>query len=185
MSKFVTIIQDSSYRIKGLIDNMLDFASGHLGDGIVLNRETELSLADTLHQVIAELNMVWPDRTIEVHIDLHTPVNCDAKRIAQLFSNLLSNALIHGSPDKPVSIQAFCTNNEFNLSVANAGESIPVATIEQLFQPFSRGEIKPGQQGLGLGLYIAQEIARAHGGIIEASSTSLEIRFTLRFPLIA
>ena len=59
----------------------------------------------------------------------------------------------------------------FELSVANAGEPIPPAAMERLFQPFFRGAARPNQQGLGLGLYIASEIARAHGGTLDVTST--------------
>ncbi|EGF90832.1 histidine protein kinase AsgD [Asticcacaulis biprosthecium C19] len=70
-----------------------------------------------------------------------------------------------------------------NLSVANSGDPIPQAAIARLFQPFTRDEIRPSQQGLGLGLYIASEIARAHGGQLEARSDQNETRFTFRMPL--
>ncbi|HLM57572.1 MAG TPA: ATP-binding protein, partial [Pyrinomonadaceae bacterium] len=77
---------------------------------------------------------------------------------------------------------ARCGDDGFELSVANLGEPIPPATVGRLFQPFSRASEGPGQQGLGLGLYIASEIARAHGGSLDVSSTSEETRFTFRIP---
>ncbi len=103
-------------------------------------------------------------------------------RIGQLLSNLVGNALTHGATDKPVQVGASTVGDRFELWVANKGDPIPPSTIERLFQPFFRVAARPGQQGLGLGLYIASEIAQAHEGTLEASSTPEETRFTFRMP---
>lgn len=180
--RLANIVQDSSYRMKALIDNILDFARGRLGEGITLNKNKDEQTEKMLKEVITELSIMWPERTIDVKLSLAKPVNCDGKRLAQLFSNLLGNALTHGKKDKPITVRAASFDDEFILTVANSGKKIPEAAIERLFQPFSRGEVKPGQQGLGLGLYIASEIAKAHGGNITVSSTSYETMFTLTIP---
>ena len=75
------------------------------------------------------------------------------------------------------------TEEQFELAVCNAGNPISAAAMERLFYPFSRGEVRPSQQGLGLGLYIASEIAKAHGGTIDVTSTPELTCFTLRMPL--
>jgi signal transduction histidine kinase len=111
------------------------------------------------------------------------PVHCDGRHIAQLFSNLLGNAFTHGSKDSPVIVRISSGTGGFLLSVSNAGKKIPDAAMERLFQPFSRGEVKPGQEGLGLGLFISSEIARAHGGTLDVMSTNDETVFTFRMPL--
>lgn len=181
--RIAQIIKDSTFRMKGLVDNVMDFAHGRLGGGIVLNRSTKNDVAVTLKQVISELATAWPDRIIETEIDLPQPVDCDTQRIAQLFSNLLSNALSHGSAEAPVRVQAKITGGEFVLIVSNAGAKIPTAVQERLFQPFMRGgDDRPGQQGLGLGLYIASEIAKAHGGTLHLISTHEETSFILQVP---
>ena len=100
-----------------------------------------------------------------------------------MVSNLLANALTHGSPEKPVRIRAGSNGAELELWVANGGEPIPPGAMGKLFLPFFRGEARPSQQGLGLGLHIASEIAKAHGGVIEVRSTSEDTRFTFRMPL--
>jgi signal transduction histidine kinase len=181
-TRVANIIQDSSYRIKGLIENIMDFASGRLGGGIVLNLHDHEPIKDTLQQVITELQVIWPDRVIESQFTLTEPVICDNKRIAQLFSNLLSNALAHGRADTVVKVDVASGDGKFRLSVTNEGKKIPAVAMERLFQPFSRGEVKPGKQGLGLGLYIASEIAIAHGGNLAVISTSEETVFTLIVP---
>jgi sigma-B regulation protein RsbU (phosphoserine phosphatase) len=124
-----------------------------------------------------------PDRTILAAIDLDGPVDCDRIRIGQLLSNLLANALTHGAADRPVTVRAEARSGVFELSVANAGEPIPPAMAKRLFLPFFRGAGRPSRQGLGLGLYIASEIARAHGGALDVASTAQETRFTFRMPL--
>lgn len=110
------------------------------------------------------------------------PVNCDAARIGQLFSNLLGNALTHGSADRPVLVEATTQGGTFVLSVANAGDPIPTAYLEALFEPFSRPNANAGRQGLGLGLYIASQIAAAHGGAITVASSEVETRFSFKMP---
>src|SRR5262249_41921397 len=104
-------------------------------------------------------------------------------RIAQLFSNLLGNALTYGAPREPIRVCGLTDGGSFELSVANAGEPIAPATLKRLFHPFARGGAKGNLQGLGLGLYIASEIARAHSGKIDVTSTPAETRFTFRMPL--
>lgn len=180
--RLAQIAKDSSYRIIGLIENVLDFARGHLGDGIGINADFNPNMEEPLNLVITELQSVSPNRKIIVNYDFNEPVYCDSKRISQLFSNLLGNAITHGEPDSPIKITASSHNGEFKLAVSNGGERIPDAAMDQLFQPFSRGEVKAGQQGLGLGLYIASEIAKAHKGRIDVISNDEQTSFTFRFP---
>jgi signal transduction histidine kinase len=185
--KVLALMQQSVARMSGLIDNVLDFARGRLGEGIILVRQPQ-ALEPVLAQVIAELHAAYPETRIETAFDLTQRVNCDSSRIAQLFSNLLANAISHGSAERPIRISAATRDGAFELSVANAGEPIPAAAREKLFQPFHRlppsDDPQQGSlQGLGLGLYIVSEIARAHGGTIEVASVPDETRFTFRMPL--
>ncbi|MGN7990413.1 GAF domain-containing sensor histidine kinase [Pedobacter sp. 22226] len=180
--RIAKIVKDSSFRMNGLIENMLDFASGRLGEGITISRTPDEDLEKLLIQVVDELKTIWPSRSIEVKFNFDHPVNADGKRLAQLFSNLLANALNYSPADSTVEITAFSTGEEFNLCVANKGKQIPAAAMERLFQPFSRGEVEPSQKGLGLGLYIASEIANAHDGTLDVSSTPEKTCFTLHIP---
>jgi signal transduction histidine kinase len=179
----VRVMQNSIARIAGLIDDVLDFARGRLGGGLPLKRDADAPIEPVLTQVISELRAGWPDRAIDARFALPDPVNCDPARLAQLFSNLLGNALTYGAAEAPVRVTARTDGVSFELSVANSGDEIPSATLAQLFLPFSRGKARPNQQGLGLGLYIASEIARAHDGRIDVSSSPEETRFTFRMPL--
>jgi signal transduction histidine kinase len=177
--RLANIIQDSSFRITGLIENVLDFARGRLGEGITLNIKENAALEATLAQVITELKAIWPNRSIDIEFKLREPVKCDAVRIAQLFSNILGNALTYGKADEPVTVKVLSQNGKLNLSVANCGEKIPDTKMARLFQPFSRGSEENSKDGLGLGLYIASEIARAHHGELNVTSTDEQTCFTL------
>ena len=178
----VALIKRSAARMTGLIENVLDFARARLGGGLSLNRSADAGLGETLEQVVAEARTAWPDREVRSEFDLSRPVNCDGARLAQMFSNLLANALTHGAPQGPVLVRARSDVDAFELSVSNLGEPIPPETIKRLFQPYTRASDRPGRQGLGLGLYIASQIARAHGGTLEVESTPDETRFTFRMP---
>jgi signal transduction histidine kinase len=175
------VMQNSVRRIAGLIDDVMDFARGRLGSGIVIHRATQ-PLEPVLRQVIAEVQSGDPWKRIDAKLDLKLPVNCDAARIGQMLSNLLGNAVSYGAADKPIRVVAETGLQQFELSVANTGKPIPKETLERIFLPFSRGTSE-NREGLGLGLYIASEIARAHGGVLSVSSTAAETRFTFRMPL--
>ncbi len=177
------LMRDSSRRMLALIDNLLDLARGRLGGGLTLSRDANEPLDSVLRAVIAELSAIHPGRSVETTVQLTEPVNCDRARIAQLFSNLLGNALTYGAADQPVRVRAFSDARNFELSVANAGEPIPAAALEHLFHPFYRSAVHQNREGLGLGLYIAHEIATAHGGTLQVKSTSEETCFTFRMPL--
>jgi sigma-B regulation protein RsbU (phosphoserine phosphatase) len=179
------MLQGSVSRMSVLIDNVLDFARGRLGAGIPLNLQANIALTPVLEQVVSELRTGMPERAVETDLRLTLPVRCDPSRIGQLLSNLLGNALTHGARGKPVRVHADTDGGELTIWVANGGDPILPAALERLFQPFFRGEVKPSQQGLGLGLYIASEIARAHGGTLTATSNSQETRFTFRMPVAA
>jgi len=147
-----------------------------------LNRQPIL-LEPVLYHIVAELRTAWPERVIETDFRLEDPIDCDAPRLSQILSNLLANALTHGSPDGPVHVNAFLEENVFELSVSNSGKPISSAALERLFQPFTREDIRSSQNGLGLGLYIASEIARAHKGELTVTSTEEVTRFKFRMPM--
>jgi signal transduction histidine kinase len=176
------LMQRSIDRMSKLIDDVLDFARGRLGSGISLRREANEPVERILDQVTTELRSIHLDRTIKTKFEVTQAFNCDPQRIGQLFSNLLGNALTHGSPNAPVRAFAAIKDGRFELSVANAGEPIAAEAMARLFQPFYRGTAKHSQ-GLGLGLYIASEIARAHGGTLDVSSSDRETRFTFCMPV--
>jgi sigma-B regulation protein RsbU (phosphoserine phosphatase) len=181
--RVLDMINTTVTRMSDLIDNVLDFARGRLGGGITLSRDANRPLEPVLEQVVDELRTASSRRVIETSFEITDPVNCDRTRIGQLVSNLIGNALTHGAPDQSVRVGAKTEGDAFKLWVANAGEPIPAAAMEKLFEPFFRGNVRDSRQGLGLGLHIASQIAQAHGGRIDVTSTPDETRFVFTMPL--
>lgn len=169
-------------RMSGLVENVLDFARAKMGAGVTIDPQPAGHLEQALRHVVDEMHARAPERDIRLSFDLAVPLVLDVPRVTQVFANMLSNALRHGAEDTVVRVSARSDANGFALAVANAGPPIPPAIRERLFRPFSRGEARPGQEGLGLGLYIVSEIARAHGGTVELSTDAHETCFTFRLP---
>jgi len=178
-AKIIQVISRSAQRMHELIKNVMDFARVRLGGGILLDKKL-VSLTPLLAHVVDELKIIWPKREIITDFGADDLVECDPNRVTQLFSNLLANAITHGAQDKPVYVKTFLKDGVFELSVSNPGNPIPRDHIKKIFEPFTREDIRPSQQGLGLGLYIASEISSAHGGELIATSTEEETRFTFR-----
>lgn len=178
-SKMVQLIMRSSSRMAELIGNVMDFARTRLGEGMLLDWQLA-DLTPVLVQVVEELQTIYPKSDIQIEFELDEPVYCDPARIAQLLSNLVANAITHGSSGAPITVKAIHRESIFELVVCNSGNPIPPDHIERLFEPFTRQNSRPSQNGLGLGLYIASQITRAHNGKLSATSTEKETCFTFR-----
>jgi sigma-B regulation protein RsbU (phosphoserine phosphatase) len=175
------VLKNSSSRMNELINKIMDFAQVKMGSGLVMEKkQTDVTIL--VSQIIEEIRLAWPKRIIEIHTDITEPVFCDPPRIAQLFSNLLANALTHGAQDKAVLVSAKTENNFFEFSVSNQGIPIAKEIMPLLFQPFTRESSRSSHHGLGLGLYIASEVARAHGGSINVDSTAEKTIFVFTMP---
>jgi signal transduction histidine kinase len=175
----------SGVRIKHLLDDLLDFNRAALGKGVSIN-VADVELAQVCALEIEDLQSAHRDRMIRFSATGNLRGVWDAARIQQLLSNLLKNAIDHGAPDEAIEVRATGTEREVALSVHNRGAAIPQATLTQLFEPLKRGDSggdrRRSNAHLGLGLFIAREIARAHGGSIHASSDERETIFTLHLP---
>lgn len=178
----VGLMRGSVKRMGMLIENLLDQARQRSGGGIVVEPRPSDDLAMALDQIIEEFQAIAPNQTITKDIDLPEPVTCDVPRVAQLLSNLLANASTHGAAGAPIKMDARLKEGRFMLSVANQGEKIPDALMPTLFMPFERVSDHPSREGLGLGLFIASEIAAGHGGTLTAASDDTETVFTLDLP---
>jgi signal transduction histidine kinase len=119
----------SGRRISGMVDEILDFARGRLGGGITPDMREAMDLEADLRHVVADSQGADPHRLIRCTFDLHDQVACDPDRLAQLLSNLLTNALKHGAPDEPAAVTARSRHGAFVLSVTNQGSPIPAESI--------------------------------------------------------
>ena len=180
---FIAAIRNSSVRMGVLIENILDFARGRLGGGIPVQRKLVDDLQRTLRMTLEEVQVSHPQATFIHTLDVPTGVYCDALRISQLLSNLLGNAVTHGSISEPIVLNAWAENDEMVISLTNQGTPIAPHLIPLLFEPFSRSEAGQRCEGLGLGLYIASQIATAHNGSLSVTSDSESgTCFVARFP---
>jgi K+-sensing histidine kinase KdpD len=177
MRSLLDHIGRSAHRISALVDDVVDFTRGRMGGGIALELRREDNLHLAFAQVVEELRGLHPDRRIVAHLEPIATLLCDRGRMAQMLSNLLNNALVHGDPARPVEVTAREENGVFQLTVTNAGPRIPDEIKRQLFKPFWRGSVKVSREGLGLGLFIVSEIARSHGGSIEVLTSDTATAF--------
>lgn len=175
-------IENSVSRMNALIENTLDFARGRLGGGFATTCDSDEPLEPVLLQIIEELRIVHPGIDVVTDFYLPEPVDCDRLRMGQLLSNLLGNAVAHSTANSPIEVRAKSDGDQFKLHVTNLGPTIDASDIAFLFEPFFRGKVPPRREGLGLGLYICAEIAKAHGGTISVGSEGGTTCFTLRMP---
>ncbi|EJN09312.1 hybrid sensor histidine kinase/response regulator [Herbaspirillum sp. YR522] len=164
-------ILNSGRRMAKLIENMLDLARARLGGGIALSRE-QMVLGEMAGKVAQEYRATYPDCVILSSCVGDDTGHWDPERLAQVVANLLGNALQHGVPGQPVSVRIDgAGEHEVILQVANQGV-IPAHLLPSIFDPFRGGDSTEGnRQGLGLGLYIAQQIVAAHGGRVDVMSS--------------
>lgn len=175
-------MQRTTRRMAALINNVLDFTSIRLGDGLNVDL-IEQPASPIVEQIVDEMRSAFPFRQIDLNICDNASCKIDAIRIGQLLSNLIFNAVLHGFEHEPITISAGSDSGHFVLSVTNSGEPIASEMMAHLFQPFRRGEQSLHKRGLGLGLYIVSEIAKRHGASICVNSESTKTQFILRIPL--
>ncbi|WP_166422362.1 HAMP domain-containing sensor histidine kinase [Paraglaciecola sp. 20A4] len=181
--KILARMDSSATRMKRLISDVMDLTRGKMGNGMQLNVKTVNNLEDMLTHTVDELSGLNPQREIQTHIDIKGSVNCDPERIAQLLSNLLINAIVHGDPQQAIEVNATIENGVFALTVTNGGDPIRPEVVDKLFQPFWRNESNKQTGGLGLGLFIASQITCAHDGTLAVCSNDSRTIFTFQATL--
>jgi two-component system sensor histidine kinase/response regulator len=161
----------SGRRMARMVDDMLDLARARLGGGIPLQPEL-VDLRTLVQRVVREHQVAFPDRRIEIHHEGEFSGHWDPIRLAQVASNLIGNALQHGEGSEEIRVRLDGTQTHWAvLSVANAG-AIASAALPHLFDPFGTSQHSRRGNGLGLGLYIVQQIVQAHRGTVEVQSNS-------------
>ncbi|MFB9244199.1 sensor histidine kinase, partial [Massilia antarctica] len=180
----------STQRVVDIVSDLLDYSTSHLGGGIpVTLAEFDLSLAS--RSAVQEMQLFHPTRDFALEIDENISVTWDQARMSQALSNLIANAVQHGSGATPILIKISQAGNDVVIVVRNAGEKISLTKLRAMFNPSqsfaikSTSERSASQTGnLGLGLYITHEIVSAHGGEIRVTSTESEgTTMTLKIPM--
>ena len=178
-------IRRSARRMSALVEDVVDFTRGRMGGGLALDLETLHGADLRLYEVVDELSSLYPGRVIDTSIQPGLTLHCDPERLSQLLSNLLKNALVHGSDQHPISVSAKVHDGLLTLRVTNGGHDLAPGVIDQLLKPYWRAASRAGSEGLGLGLYIVDQIARGHGGAIEIGSRDGSTSFTFTMPAAA
>jgi len=176
----------SAEHIERLINELLDVAQTRLGGALPIN-PTAADAGEVSRRVIAEMRALHPRRDFDLKTIGDLNGVWDAGRLDQLVHNLVSNAVQHGDETKAITIVAEGRADELVLTVHNEGEPIPEQMLDRIFEPLVRGEETEngasGKGNLGLGLYIACTVARAHHGSIDvASSKSSGTTFKVSLP---
>ena len=177
------VMRSSARRMSALIDDVMDLARSRLGGGIGAQVVRVEDLAAVLREVCVEIGAAHPDARITESIEIGQAVDCDPGRLQQLLSNLLGNAIVHGDRSRPIEAAATVEDGWLRLSVSNFGPAIPAEAIARVFEPYWRPAASAPGGGLGLGLYICEQIAKAHGGAMSAASADGVTRFEARLPL--
>jgi PAS domain S-box-containing protein len=181
-ARTVVRVARSAHRIEVIIRDLLDFARGRLGGGIpIAPRRCDMRVI--CDEVVEEIKQAHPTRAISFKATGDLRGVWDPDRIEQVISNLLGNAVAHGAD--PIVVMSRAEDDHVVTAVHNQGPPIPDAVIPTLFEPFTRAEQEIGtrHEGLGLGLYIANEIVHAHGGALSVSSIAGQgTTFTFALP---
>lgn len=181
-ARVAPMIRRSIGRISALVEDLMDLARGQLGSGMGVAPVLCTDLAERLTQIVEEIRSARPDSRIDFVCQLDGPVWCDPARIVQVAANLLSNAVTHGPPGVPVTVVASVDAQRFTFSVSNPAPQMSPSDVDRLFQPYFRATNHPGSSGLGLGLYIVSEIAKAHQGETVAAMLDGRLEITVRIP---
>jgi signal transduction histidine kinase len=172
----------SGNRMKELLDDLLDYNRTALDMGIRV-RPTPIDLATVCREEIEVQRAALPDCRIEFAVEGATQGCWDASRMKQVLSNLITNAARYGDPGGPVVVKLSGGDAEVRLSVENPGTSIPRQTIQHLFEPMRRGVGSVVERtSMGLGLFIVQQVALAHGGTVVVDSAGGRTVFKLVLP---
>jgi sigma-B regulation protein RsbU (phosphoserine phosphatase) len=183
--RIVTRIQRSTARANHLIADLLDFTQARLGKGLAIAPE-EIDLHAAMAETVEELTAVYPARKLQHHEVGEGLCRADASRLEQLVGNLVSNAMVHGSAEKPVTVTSTVRPESFSIAVHNEGTPIPPSLQTVLFQPMTRGmNATSAGRSVGLGLFIVSQIAKAHGGTAFVTSTPTDgTTFTVMLPRV-
>jgi signal transduction histidine kinase len=175
----------SGTSMQALLDDLVDFNRTRLGLGVKV-APTDIDLGAVMIDEVEQMRGAHPNRRIELATTGDNRGCWDGPRLQQLLRNLVSNAIQYGAMDTPVRVALCGEEAEVRLEVSNSGPVIEASVLNQMFDPLKRGSAQADSQerpgGLGLGLFIVREIAKAHGGETEARSDAGGTTFAVRLP---
>ncbi|AKI98922.1 signal transduction histidine kinase [Archangium gephyra] len=167
----ISRILEAADRANRLIRDLLDFTQARMGQRLPVKRQT-VELHALTEQVVNEVQLAAADRELKLETEGEGRGAWDPDRIAQVLTNLLTNALQYSPAGTPIRVSTRGEDKAVILTVSNEGPPIPVELLPTLFEPMTRGTAEGSERrSIGLGLFIVDQIIRAHGGSIEVSST--------------
>ncbi|MDF3068547.1 MAG: Sensor histidine kinase [Polyangiaceae bacterium] len=164
---------NSATRMNRMIGDLLDLTRTRFGDLIPV-APLPINLDPLCRQVVAELEGLRPAGGVSFTGTGDLSGEWDADRVSQVLSNLVRNAIQYGAATHPISVVAEDNGSEVVVKVHNGGAAIPESALGRIFEPMVRHSNDHRATGLGLGLYIANQIVQAHGGTLGVTSTSAE-----------
>lgn len=181
-------IKRASRDMNRLITDLLEYTRTRLGAGMPIDLAA-CDLGPVCEASLEDIRAGNPEQPFVQQISGDLTLQADAARMQQALSNLLSNAVQHGSPRSPVTLTADGEVDAIVLKVGNLGDPIPRDALQVIFEPLvqapnanSEAHVR-SKTSLGLGLFIVREIVLAHGGAISVeSSTAAGTVFTIRLP---
>ena len=178
-------VLSSGQRMASMIEDLLDVTRIRQAGGLSLQLGP-INMQGLLQRTLHEIQTAAPDSQIECTVQGDLQGVWDAERLCQVVTNLVGNAVRHGTKDRPVQVVADGRlPGTVALDVANGGTIAP-ELLPYLFDPFRGRQDTPGRnQGLGLGLFIAQQIVRAHQGNIQVTSEDGATRFRVELPRVS
>ncbi len=183
--KAVARIHSAAERAAELIRDLLDFTRARTAGGIPIVPQP-FDLHEQVRRVAEEVHASFPERALEFEERGDGEGSWDPARIRQVVENLVSNAFKYGAADAPIVVRTLGGDRWIRLEVHNDGPPIEPALLPHVFEPLRQGHRTGGVggvRGVGLGLYIVDHIARAHGGGVEVHSTAAEgTTFIVRLP---
>lgn len=185
-NRSIEYVISGARRMTRLVDQLLDLARTRQAGGIPIKRAPGTDLREVVRAAVDELSAAHPRAAIALKTDEPIAGSWDPDRLAQVASNLIGNAIIHGAGQVDVTI--IRAGDEAILEVRNGGTPIPADVLPRIFEAFQRpaGDISAHGDGLGLGLYIAERIVAAHGGKISVRSSAEEgTTFAVTMPAAA
>jgi signal transduction histidine kinase len=181
-------IHASVKRASRIVGDLLDFTRSQLSPGIPVSR-APIDIVPVCERIVEECRIVHPHANIQWHSANSALGDLDGARLEQVFSNLIGNAIQHGDKHSPIVVTLAVNDARLNFSVHNSGSAIPEEVLPLIFNPMGRfsqnaSADQSAQSSLGLGLYIAAEIVKAHEGRIDVTSTAKDgTTFSVELPL--
>jgi signal transduction histidine kinase len=170
-----------------MISDLLDYTRTRLGAGMPVS-PVPMDLGSLCRELFNQFRGAHPDRAMRFEADGDLQGEWDPDRLRQAISNLIGNAVQHGAASHPILLRLTGEPRDVVVVIHNGGPPIPPGELARIFEPLVRGSTAEPPRGnrpgsIGLGLYIAREVARSHGGRIDVASSAADgTAFTVRLP---